>query len=291
MSKVKIPVGNFNFRRGQLLDEAKRKIELDQSTGTQLLDRAVALLNHLGEAGERGGRAHEVAKALGLTASTAHRILAALQRHGLVEREAATKRYRLGLSLFAMGAKAADGTGLRRLCRPALSRIAAQTGDTVFLMARSGFNVVCVDRQEGGYVIGSLTSYIGGQVPLGVGSASLAILAHLPVEEAEIVIEANARLYEDYNGLNADVVRAQLTSVRENGYALDQGQLVAGISALAVPIVPQGRDVMAALTINMTSARLPKKRIAELVAKLREEVVSIERGINPMDLLAAPYAS
>ena len=105
------------------------------------------------------------------------------------------------------------------------------------------------------------------------------------------MIEANARLYEDYNGLNADVVRAQLTSVRENGYALDQGQLVAGISALAVPIVPQGRDVMAALTINMTSARLPKKRIAELVAKLREEVVSIERGINPMDLLAAPYAS
>lgn len=272
------------------MDKAKPKIEWDQSTGTQLLDRAVALLNHLGEIGERGARAQEVATALGLTAPTAHRILAALQRHGLVEREAATKRYRLGLSLFAMGAKAADGTGLRRLCRPALSRIAARTGDTVFLMARSGFNVICVDRQEGSYIIGSLTGYIGGQVPLGVGSASLAILGFLPVEEAEIVIEANARLYEDYNGLSADSVRAQLGAVREKGYALDQGQLVAGISALAVPILPPGRDVMAALTINMTSARLPKKRIPELVTQLREEVVAIERGINPLDTIAAPRA-
>jgi DNA-binding IclR family transcriptional regulator len=276
--------------KGSVVDKSKQKTELDQSTGTQLLDRAVALLNLLGEVGERGARAQEVAKALGLTAPTAHRILAALQRHGLVERETATKRYRLGLSLFAMGAKAADGTGLRRLCRPALSRIAAQTGDTVYLMARSGFNVVCVDRQEGSYSIGSLTGFIGGQVPLGVGSASLAILAYLPIEEAEIVIDANSRLYEDYNGLNADTVRARLTSVRDKGYALDQGQLVAGISALAVPILPQGRDVMAALTINMTTARLPRKRIPELVARLREEVAIIEGGINPLDLLAAPYA-
>lgn len=289
MSKTLKSAGTHSSQ-GSVVDTSKQKIELDQSTGTQLLDRAVALLNHLGDIGERGARAQEVAKALGLTAPTAHRILAALQRHGLVEREIATKRYRLGLLLFAIGAKAADGTGLRRLCRPALSRIAAQTGDTVFLMARSGFNVVCVDRQEGSYIIGSLTGYIGGQVPLGVGSASLAILAYLPVEEAEIVIEANAGLYEDYNGLNANVIRGQLASVREKGYALDQDQLVAGISALAVPILPQGRDVMAALTINMTSARLPKMRIPELVAQLRKEVVTIERGINPLDMLAGPYA-
>lgn len=272
------------------MDTLENKAEIDQSTGTQLLDRAVALLNHLGEVGEQGARAQEVAKALGLTASTAHRILAALQRHGLIEREAATKRFRLGLSLFTIGAKAADGTGLRRLCRPALSRIAAQTGDTVFLMVRSGFNTVCVDRQEGSYVIGSLTGHIGGQVPLGVGSASQAILAFLPTEEAEIIIAANARLYEAFNGMNAAVVREQLPLVRERGYAIDQGHLVAGISAVALPILPLGRDVMAALTINMTSARLPTERIAELVLMLRQEVAAIESNINPLDLLAARYS-
>jgi DNA-binding IclR family transcriptional regulator len=271
------------------LNSLEDKAEIDQSTGTQLLDRAIALLNYVSEVGEQGARAQEVAKALGLTASTTHRILAALQRHGLIEREAATKRYRLGLSLFTIGAKAANGTGLRRLSRPALSRIAAQTGDTVFLMARSGFNIVCVDRQEGSYVLGSLTGHIGGQVPLGVGSASQAILAFLPAEEAEIIIAANAHLYEAYNGLNATVVREQLPSVRERGYAIDQGHLVAGISAVALPILPQGRDVVAALTINMTSARLPTERIADLVGILRQEVAAIEHSVNPLDLLAARF--
>ena len=162
----------------------------------------------LGDAGQAGLRPIEVSKQLGLTTTTAHRIMTALERHGLVEREQATHRYRLGLSLFAMGAKAADGTGLRSLCRPALMRLAAETGDTVFLMARSGFNVVCVDRQEGTYVLDSLTGHIGGQIPLGVGSASLAVLAFLPEQEARAIVAANARHYAAFNGLSAEEIDA-----------------------------------------------------------------------------------
>jgi DNA-binding IclR family transcriptional regulator len=112
-----------------------------------------------------------------------------------VERNGATKRYRLGLALLALGAKAADTTGLLRLCHPTLMRLASQTGDTAFLMARSGFNTVCVDRQEGTYIIDSLTGQVGGQIPLGVGPASQAILATMPAREADVVIDANADLY------------------------------------------------------------------------------------------------
>lgn len=132
----------------------------------------MAILNYLGEVGEQGARASALAEAVGLTQPTAHRIIGALERHGLIEREQSTRRYRLGLSLFVLGAQAADGTGFRRLCHPALLRLAAETGDTVFLMARSGFNTVCFDRQEEGYMIDSLTGQVGGQIPLGVGPAS-----------------------------------------------------------------------------------------------------------------------
>src|SRR5262245_13194845 len=124
-----------------------------RATGTQLLDRAVAILSHLGEVGRGGARVSEIAEVFGLNISTAHRIISSLERHRFVERDPESKRYRLGLALFALGAKAADTTGLRRLSHPALMRLASQTGDTVFLMARNGFNTVCVDRQEGAYVI------------------------------------------------------------------------------------------------------------------------------------------
>ena len=98
------------------------------ATGTQLLDRAVAILTYLGDVGQGGASMARIAEAMALKQPTVHRIVTALERHGLVDRERETKRYRLGLALFAMGAAAADGTGLRRLARPALMRLAARTG-------------------------------------------------------------------------------------------------------------------------------------------------------------------
>jgi DNA-binding IclR family transcriptional regulator len=260
----------------------KRDRDAEQATGTQLLDRTVAVIKLLGQVGEQGARMAEIAEGLGLKASTAHRIVSALERHGLIERERATKRYRLGLALFALGATAADGTGLRKISRPALLRIAAATGDTVFLMARSGFNVVCVDRQEGTYVLDSLTGHVGGQIPMGVGPASQAILAFLPSDEAAAIIEANTPLYPRYHGLTAESVREKLPQVRAQRFALDDGELVQGISALAIPILPQGRDAIASITVNMTSARLGD-RADELIAMLKSEVAAIEQVINPLE--------
>jgi DNA-binding IclR family transcriptional regulator len=257
--------------------------DAEQATGTQLLDRTVGVIKLLGTFGEKGARMSEIAESLGLKTSTAHRIVTALERHGLIEREHATKRYRLGLALFALGATAADGTGLRKLCRPALLRLAGETGDTVFLMARSGLNVVCVDRQEGSYVLDSLTGHIGGQIPMGVGPASEAILAFLPEDEADAIIEANAALYARYHGLTADKIRSRLPQIRTQRYALDHGDLVEGISALAVPILPPKRDAVASIAINMTSARLAPERLSELLDLLRAQVVRIEETINPLE--------
>lgn len=248
-----------------------------------MLDRAVAILKYLGEVGEKGAKITALAENVGLTGSTAHRIINALERHGLIEREHATKRYRLGLSLFALGMQAADGTSFRQICRPALLRLAAATGDNVFLMARSGFNTVCVDRHEGSYVIDSLTGHVGGQIPLGVGPASQAILACLPDEEIEVILTANAAHYPRYNGLSAEEVAKQLPEISCQGYAYDHGRLVEGISALAVPVLPQGRDVVGSIAINMTSARLGPERLKELIALLREEVARIEKTINPLE--------
>jgi DNA-binding IclR family transcriptional regulator len=257
--------------------------DTEQTTGTQLLDRTVGVIKLLGEFGEKGARVSEIAETLGLKTSTAHRIVTALERHGLIERERATRRYRLGLALFALGATAADGTGLRKLCRPALLRLASETGDTVFLMARSGLNVVCVDRQEGSYVLDSLTGHIGGQIPMGVGPASQAIMAFLPEDEADAIIAANSPLYARYHGLTADKVRSHLPEIRAQHYALDHGDLVAGISALAVPILPQKRDAVASIAINMTSARLAPERRSVLLELLRTQIINIENSINPLE--------
>jgi DNA-binding IclR family transcriptional regulator len=259
---------------------AKKEIAV---TGTQLLDRSVAILKLLGEIGQAGASMAAIGEAMNLKQPTVHRIVTALERHGLVDRERETKRYRLGLALFAMGATAADGTGLRQVARPALMRLAAITGDSVFLMARAGFNTVCVDRQQGSYIIDSLTGHIGGQIPMGVGPASQAILAFLPEEEANVILSTNAPLYRSYGSLTVQKIRNNLEALKERRYALDEGELVAGISAIAVPILPPGRDAVAAIAINLTSARMTRERIPELVEMLTKEVREIEARLNPLE--------
>jgi DNA-binding IclR family transcriptional regulator len=251
-------------------------------TGTQLLDRAVGILKYLGKTGQGGTSMAAIGDALELKQPTVHRIVMALERHGLVDRERETKQYRLGLALFALGAAAADGTGLRQLARPALLRLAAATNDSVFLMARAGLTAVCVDRQQGSYVIDSLTGHVGGQIPMGVGPASQAILAYLPAAEAEVVLSANAALYKKFAGFTARKIKNGLEQIRSQGYAVDDGELVAGISSIAVPVLPPGRDAIASIAINLTSARLTPGRLPELVALLTKEVREIESHLNPI---------
>jgi DNA-binding IclR family transcriptional regulator len=250
-------------------------------SGTQLLDRALAIIELLGDAGYGGETTFAISERLNLTQSTVRRILKALERGSFVIREGGSRHYKLGLALFALGAKAAEGTGLRAVCRQSLLRISAETGDTTFLMARNGFNAVCVDRQEGSYVIDSLTRNIGGQIPLGVAPASQAILAFIPQEESDLILERNSGRYAAFRDLTAGEIRARLPIIRERGYALDHSRLVDGISALAVPIIPKTGNVTASISINATTPRLPDERVPKLLDLMRREIDSIKNSLVP----------
>jgi len=247
---------------------------------TQLIDRAVLVLRHLDKIGQRGALASEIASAIGLSKSTAHRIIQSLERHRLVDRDQTSKRYRLGIFLFALGARAADITAFRRICRPALLRIAAETGDTAMLFARSGFNSVCIDRQEGTYVVDSLTGrQVGGELPLGVGPAAQLMLAYMPPEEAREIVKANESLYPGFNDLSGSEILGRLPMLRRQGYAVERDRFVEGLSAVAMPIKPWKRDVICCATINVTTARMSAQREEQLLRLLRREIEDVEAAI------------
>lgn len=75
--------------------------------GTQSLERAIALLRAVADAETGGARLADLMTGVGLSKATAHRLLMALARDGLVEQDARSKRYHLGPDLVALGDLAA----------------------------------------------------------------------------------------------------------------------------------------------------------------------------------------
>lgn len=243
-------------------------------TGAQALERGLAVLEIVAAAPAEGLRLAEIAERCALEQPTAHRIAAALERGGYLARVGDSKRLRLGLKLFHLAAASGDAGGLAAAARPALIRLVATTGDCMFLMARSGLDAICLDRQDANYTIRSLTGHVGGATPLGLGTGSRTILAYLPEAERGEVLAANR---ERILALGHVVPsEADLQMIRERGFCHEVSHSVAGIVGAAVPIkTPKGR-VIAALAIGATEARLPRDRLTDVVRAMRDEASAIE---------------
>lgn len=249
-----------------------------------MLERAFAVIRALSEAQADGGRVTRLAKAVGLTQGTVHRILHALIAEGIVEQDDNSKLYRLSVDFFALAAQAGNPSGMRTLCRPALLRLCASLGDTIFLLVKSSFDAVCLDICEGPFPIRSFTGDIGGRVALGVGQGSLAILAFLPEAEREEIIRFNVPRIRGYGVLDEVYLRTEIERVRRLGYAANNTGVLDGMAGVAVPVLDRTGLAVAALSVGTLASRLGDDRLPMVVELLRRQADAIGPQTNPFDV-------
>ena len=124
-----------------------RSMVLD-GNAVRSVDRAAALLLALGDSqGEAG--VTELARRLGLHKSTASRLLATLQKRGLVEQDEETGKYRLGLVIIRLAERAERTLDLRGIAMPELERLARLTHETTGLGILDGDTLLTVAQADG----------------------------------------------------------------------------------------------------------------------------------------------
>jgi DNA-binding IclR family transcriptional regulator len=247
------------------------------------LRRALTIVRILSQAGGDGLRLKDIAAAALCGPSTAHRALQDLIAEGFVEQVNEGNRYRLALDFFILAARAGQGEGLRDLARPCLLRLSVTLNDTVFLLVRHGYDAVCLDRVEGPFPIRSFTGDIGGRVPLGIGQASLAILAHLPEPERDAVIAFNMPRMRDRGFLDEADLRSAISAAREQGWVALNTGLIPGMAGVGVPIFDASGRVVAAFSIGTLKERLQAQRLPNVVRILRAEAGALGQKLNPFD--------
>lgn len=247
--------------------------------GFQAIERAVQVLEAIGNASSSGLRMSDVMSVTGLGRATSHRFLKALLDQQLIETDPDSGRYFLGMKLLVLSGAASNRFGLARRAAPALRRLAERTGDTVYLSLRIGDEAICLDRVEGAFPIRTLTLKIGDRRPLGVGAGSMALLAFLPQAEVERIVAQQAGAAAAF-GFDEATLLSQIEATRAQGHAFNDQQLIPGMSAVGAPINGLSGAPIAALSVAAISSRMEPPRRANIVTWLREEAANLERDLG-----------
>jgi IclR family acetate operon transcriptional repressor len=237
------------------LDEA----ESMESSGT--VEKAVDVLFHLHAEGAPQG-VTDIGRALGLPKSSAHRLLAALGRRGLVERDA-RGRYRPGIGLVALGLGALESEPVVVAARPVLEAAAHALGETCFLVAARAGRLVVLDKAEGtGFL--RAAPRVGSNVPVHATAAGKLFLAFgdaaidLPAEPYEAFAERTCKRPSE---LAAEVERA-----RTRGFAENCEEWIPGLSVLAAP-VRAGERLIAAVAVAVPAQRYAALGVDEIAKR------------------------
>ena len=241
------------------------------------------MLRDIASSGDFGRRLIDLQRAAALTKPTTHRIAKALERHDLVTYDKKRRRYFLGAEITILSVSAPkDVPDLRELSRAEMRALAEETGDTAFLMVRSGNDAVCVARELGPYPIKALTGEIGQRRPLGVGAAGIALLAELTPEEAEAVLSANRSRagMRGFPNATEKAVRAAIRDARVKGYAFSDGLVIRAVRGIGVAVHNRQGHAVAALSVGAIRERMSRDHIETVVAALQRSQRAIERKLG-----------
>lgn len=243
--------------------------------GAQSIARAALLLRTLSTFGAMGASLMEISQLTELPKATAHRILAALLEERLVERPPGTRNYRLGPDIQAFGAPLRAWGSLREMARPALERLAGESGATAYLGVRSGYDMLCVDKADLTADRPDLLLEVNDRWPLGIGSFSLALLAFLPEREVADVVAFNRRRVSEKDTSTFEHIDKSILKTRRNGHATRTTRSFRGLAGIAVPVFDERRYPLASLCIVDDARRMTSPAQARLARALKREAALI----------------
>jgi IclR family transcriptional regulator, acetate operon repressor len=236
--------------------------------GAQTIARAIGILKCFTDAQPQLSLA-EIVEATRLNKATAHRMLAALEREGLIARPGDGEAYRLGSEAIALGGRALRATTLHAASHPELETLAQVTGESATIEALIGDTMFILDEAISARLLGAMPS-IGTRWAVHATSTGKAVLAHLGAAELERLLEQPLARFTPHTIASAAELKQEIAAVRRLGYATVCDELEVGYAAVAAPIFDHQGRVVAAICIGGPTVRLSPARLAELSSAVKQ---------------------
>lgn len=233
------------------------------SVGVQSVERALDLLESLATH-ETGAGVRELSQTTGLPNATIHRLLRTMVERGYV-RQDSSRKYSLGTGLIRLGDRAGRAFGFT--AQPYLARLVALTGETANLAMLEGDKVVYVAQVPSQHSM-RLFAEVGRHVLPHCTAVGKVLLSQLPSKDSKAII--------DRVGLPARTPRTitdstllfeELTLVRKQGFAIDDGEEEEGVRCIAVPVIA-GSTCLAAISVSGPEGRFRAETFERLITDM-----------------------
>ena len=263
----------MDFRFCILENVSDTASETRPAGGVQSIERAFDLLEMLADAGGALGLS-ELATASGLPLPTVHRLMRTLVNRGYVRQEA-SRRYTLGSRLIRLGEISSRmlGTSLR----PFLAQLVRLTGETANLAMLEGDEVVYLAQVPSPHQMRMFTEP-GRRVRTHATAVGKALLAQLPPAEARALLgPGEMTAFTPTTITDPELLLAHLEVIRQQGYAIDEGEQEIGVRCFAVAVP----DAPAALAVSASgpAARMTDDAALRIVPALTEIAAEVSKTI------------
>lgn len=232
---------------------------------------------------QKGGTLTEIASAINMNKSTVHNHLKTLVEEQLVVWDGT--EYQIGLRLLAFGSYAQQQNKLYQIALPEIERLANQTGEIANLVIEEYGRAVYLASEADNQAV-DLNIYPGSRRPIHATAAGKAILAELPPERVDEIIDDSGLPAETPRTITTEEdLKENLDKVRDRGIAFDDEENIKGLRCVAAPIHNSRGHILGAVSISSPASQLTDEEFFdEYPAIVNSTLNVIELKIGQKDI-------
>lgn len=249
------------------------------SSHIKSVDRAILLLEALAQEDTEMSLS-QLSQKLGWPKSTVHGLLATLRDYHYVDQSMENSSYRLGTRLFELGNRVARSWVIKDAARPVMLRLVKEFGETVQLGTEDDGEILYLDKLVANSVV-SIMSEVGVRLPMHCSGLGKVLLAQKsPAQLKRIIARKGLPAMTKRTITTQAKLEKELERVRENGYAIDDGEIMDGLRCVAVPIWDGTGKVRYALSISGQARNIYGDRLEYIIDGLKQAAEEISYAMG-----------
>ncbi len=246
----------------------------------QAVERALSIIQILADSpGLRPVGVTEIAGRLGVSKSTAHRLLTTMAQFNFVARGEPAGKYRLGWALYQVAHRLPHANGVHAIAQPLIREAAIRLGETVNLAVRFESRMVFIESW--GVASGlKVETPRGVPQPLHNSAAGKALIIDLDEPALSQLCGSRLQATTDKTLKTPESLAEDLAACRRRGYTLDIGEAEEGVHCVGVPIRDHQGQIVASLSVTGPSQRLTGDKLEEAAECVRVLALEISRAVG-----------